>query len=44
MEARESLLLYMLYSALTGEGQNRRSDSFANVLAIWDKKKKKGAQ
>lgn len=43
-EARESLLLYMLYSALTGEGQNRRSDSFANVLAIWDKKKKGGAQ
>lgn len=41
-EARETLLLYMLYSAMTGEGQNRIG-KMANVLAIYDKKKKDGA-
>lgn len=41
--ARETLLLYMLYSALTGAGQNRIGAN-ADILAIYDKKKKQGAQ
>ena len=41
--ARETLLLYMLYSALTGQGQNRIGAT-ADILAIYDKKKNQGAQ
>ena len=41
--ARKALLLYMLYASLTGEGQNRIG-AMADVLAIYDKKKKSGAQ
>lgn len=40
--SRETLLIYMLYSSLTGRGQVREG-KYANVLAIYDKKRK-GAQ
>jgi hypothetical protein len=40
-DANKSLRLYIAYSALTGEGQLRKT-GFANVFAVQDKQKAKG--
>ena len=40
-DANKSLRLYIAYSALTGEGQLRKT-GFANVFAVHDKQKAKG--